>query len=211
MRTALLAAFVGTLALASGRTTASGQSEIRAFAPVVVDVAGDGLQFSSVQEGVMFDVDGSGTTRRVAWTVPGTDDAFLALDFGRDGTIDEPGDLFGGMAGPPNGFEFLATLDGKQSPVSELEVGPRDGVMDVEDPVFQKLVLWADRNHNGKAEEDELESVAHAGFTRMYLRCEKIGQPIEGGNVIESRSIALRQNDRGVEVAREMVTVRLAQ
>src|SRR5438094_1685924 len=48
--------------------------------PLLLDMKGDGYSLTFVDDGVTFDLNGAGQSQRVAWTAPGSDDAFLALD-----------------------------------------------------------------------------------------------------------------------------------
>src|SRR5690348_1478973 len=48
--------------------------------PIVVDLSGKGFRLSSVQDGVRFDITGTGKPIQIAWTAQGADNAFLALD-----------------------------------------------------------------------------------------------------------------------------------
>src|SRR6476620_10800539 len=44
--------------------------------PIIVDTARDGYKLTSVDEGVLFDLNADGTPEHVAWTRAGSDDAF---------------------------------------------------------------------------------------------------------------------------------------
>src|SRR5437763_2482774 len=79
--------------------------------PLLLDMKGDGYSLTFVDDGVTFDLNGAGQSQRVAWTAPGSDDAFLALDENHNGRIDDGHELVGGASGPPNGFAMLAALD----------------------------------------------------------------------------------------------------
>ncbi len=48
--------------------------------PLMMDLSGDGLALTSVQDGVRFDLDADGTAEQAAWTASGSDDAFLVTD-----------------------------------------------------------------------------------------------------------------------------------
>lgn len=107
---------------------------------------------TSAADGVYFDLNGDGTLRKVAWTKPGAEVAFLALDRNGNGVIDNGSELFGNrtVAGASNGFEALRQLSGDLT----------GGVLDSADSFFASLLLWTDANHNGISEPAELEPAA---------------------------------------------------
>jgi hypothetical protein len=132
--------------------------------PLIIDTAGDGYRLTSVEEGVRFDLDADGFPELVAWTRTGSDDAWLALDRNNNGKIDDGSELFGNHspiypASPEvttaNGFEVLKFMDSLASGVTRVP----DGRVDARDPIFSKLLLWRDLNHNGVSEPGELTRV----------------------------------------------------
>jgi hypothetical protein len=102
---------------------------------------------TDVKQGVVFDLDGDGTPEHTAWTKQNGDIGFLALDRNNNGYIDSGKELFGNVSHPGRGNGFAALLQdaGMGSPLEEGH------------PLYDKLVLWTDRNHNGISETDELE------------------------------------------------------
>lgn len=64
--------------------------------PVLVDVLGNGFRLTDAGRGVNFDLDGDGTPERLSWTLPDSDDAWLALDRDGDGSVDDGSELCGG-------------------------------------------------------------------------------------------------------------------
>jgi len=107
---------------------------------------------TSPADGVLFDLDADGVREQVAWTRADENIAFLALDRDGDGQITSGRELFGNhtVPGALNGFDALAQM------AMQTNGGARRGSVSSDDPLFEQLVLWTDRNHNGVSEPDEL-------------------------------------------------------
>ncbi len=145
--------------------------------PIVLDTAGDGIQLTSVDRGVLFDLDCVGTVKRVAWTRPDSDDAWLALDRNGNGKIDNGCELFGNHTpayanqtdlNAENGFMALRFLENPDYGASQ-----PDGLIDGRDAPFARLLLWRDLNHNGISEPDELTPASQTdllGISTEYKR-----------------------------------------
>jgi hypothetical protein len=109
-------------------------------------------ELTSADDGVMFDLGGDGVKEPSAWTDPKFGDvAFLAMDRNGNGTIDDGSELFGDHTIPAvgNGFAALLRIRGRDE----------HGTVNRDDSLFDKLLLWYDRNHNGISERDELVPV----------------------------------------------------
>ena len=111
---------------------------------------------TSAAEGVMFDIDGDGQLEQVSWTPPNSPIAFLALDRNNDGQITSGKELFGNFTvpGSPNGFDALQKL------TMESNGGIQRHSVSTDDPIFERLLLWTDTNHNGLSEGSELRPAA---------------------------------------------------
>jgi hypothetical protein len=85
-----------------------------------------------------------------------SDVAFLAIDRNNDGYITDGSELFGNHTHPEasNGFEALHKL------ALESNGGQERYSVSADDPLFSKLLLWTDSNHNGLSEPDELQAAA---------------------------------------------------
>ena len=126
--------------------------------PIIIDSEGEGFHLTSAGTGVMFDISGSGTAIRIAWTDSDYHNAFLALP-GADGLVHNGKQLFGNFTSQPasvhpNGFLALAEYDKPENG------GNGDGVIDEKDMVFSRLRLWIDANHDGICQPNELHQLS---------------------------------------------------
>ena len=124
--------------------------------PVMVDVSGDGLQFTSlVADGEradqFFDLTGDGTDERLrAWLAPDTDDAFLVTWDGSGDPVllteylDEDGDP------TTNAVEDMMAMAGTDGYVNNSHFS-------------NPLYLWFDRDTDGEADTGEMQALNFTG------------------------------------------------
>jgi len=136
--------------------------------PILINLANDGSDhLTSVEDGVLFDLNARGVRDRIAWTHAGSPVAFLVLDRNGNGLVDDGTELFGTATAKrdgtraANGFDALYDLDGGS--------GVSDWQIDARDPVYDRLRLWIDRNHNGRSEPDELRTLRQEGVISLFL------------------------------------------
>jgi len=112
----------------------AGEEEIQKSDPLALDLNGDGLHTTGVENGVLFDIDGDGKKEQTSFVTGG--DAFLAYDRNGNGVIDGATELFGDSNGYQHGFAELAAYDDNQ-----------DGKIDQSDAIYDQLQLFSlDKN-----------------------------------------------------------------
>jgi len=140
------------------------------------------VEFTSPKDGVNFDIQQFGFPQRVAWTKADANIGWLV----RGTNIKSTEQMFGDMslqAEPrvPNeeasGYRALRLYDSD----GDLKITPTDAI-------WVELNLWFDRNHNGVAETDELESLDDAGVGSISLQYDTIGKRDRYGTTLHFRS-----------------------
>lgn len=156
--------------------------------PLILDLNGDGIQTTSVDDPVAFDLTGDGVPERLGWTDPATEEAFLWLDLDRNGRVDDGRELFGHGTVLENGlraqdgFEALSQYD-RQS-----LGGNGDGKLSAEDQVWNRLRLWVDADHDGICTPSEAGPIAAYGVIDLALTYSVHETIDPSGNVHRLRS-----------------------
>lgn len=132
------------------------------------------------ENGVPFDLDADGSLEQVAWTQPNTATAFLAIDKNENGEIDNGLELVGNrvLEGAANAIQALSKLPQSQD---DAQQGGAAWIND-QDPVYEKLLLWTDTNHNGISEGNELRKASEV-LTRIGLGYAAFHQTDDYGNL----------------------------
>lgn len=134
--------------------------------PIVMPLGNSqAFKLTSAAEGVPFDLDADGTLEQIAWTAADSKLGFLAIDRNGNGSIDNGSELFGDhtVPGVKDGFAALRLI----MPQAD-DAPPGPGYINANDPLYSKLLLWEDRNHNGLSEPDELQPLSNL-YTQIRL------------------------------------------
>lgn len=126
------------------------------------------VRLTSTSDGVLFDINGDGVLDHISWTAGNSEVAFLAVDRNNNGSIDDGTELFGNFTYPGvgNGYAALERMQRETKGTGWDAITSRD-------PLFSRLLLWTDRNHNGGSESAELQpasdvlSVVGLGYQKL--------------------------------------------
>jgi len=155
--------------------------------PIIIDVSGEGFELTSVEQGVQFDIAGTGKPVQIAWTAPGSRNAFLVLDRDGDEKITSGREVFGNFSPQPsspapNGFLALAEYDRPE------EGGNGDGIIDSRDAIFSDLRLWIDLSHDGISQPNELFKLADLRVFSISLDYQESRRTDQYGNLFRYRA-----------------------
>lgn len=136
----------------------------------------------------------------VYWVEPNAPGYFLALDTDGDGEISGVSELFGTF-NAENGFEILKRHDLNN-----------DGKIDASDPVFSKLLLWRDKNGNGKSEKFEMAPISSRKLVSISLGYTKDAEVnVQGRAKLRERATFQYRNADGRLVTGDVVDVWFSQ
>ncbi|MEN9810871.1 MAG: hypothetical protein RLZZ488_2438 [Pseudomonadota bacterium] len=151
-----------------GKAGATSAYRVQLYSPIVLDYTNIGRpQFTSIdQSKVRFDLNGDGVTERTGWIGGYGGVGILAMDLNRNGSIDNGLELFGeGTKLVRNGKR---ARDGYAALAQYDDNG--DGMIDAKDAVYSNLLVWFDKNKDGKTGEGEIVPLAETGVTKVSLK-----------------------------------------
>ena len=154
------------------------QNESSSFhvSPIVLDLNNDGINTVSINNGVLFDINGDSKIECTSWINKG--DGFLVLDTNKDGIINDGSELFGegtiltNGTKAKNGYEALTQYDLN-----------KDHIINSDDNIFKLLQVWIDKNADAKTSSDELFTLSQLGIKSFSLD-SKTSNIIDNGNII---------------------------
>ncbi|MEC5127652.1 Ig-like domain-containing protein [Verrucomicrobiales bacterium BCK34] len=142
--------------------------------PIVIDMDGDGVEFNSIDDGILLDVDGDGELERTAWA--NEDDAVLIFDGNDNGKVDGPDEFaFARYSDDPNATD----LDGLRAGFDS----DGDLILTAEDDEWANFKLWQDADGDGQVGEGELFSLDEAGIESIGLTSDGNSYSAADGDV----------------------------
>jgi len=160
--------------------------------PLVIDLGTKGINLSTVENGVHFDIDKNGFAEKTVWT--DGEDGFLVLDRNYNGIIDDGGELFSDHVIMKNGltssdgFEALADLD-----------EDNNGIIDEKDSRFFDLRVWVDSERDGFSTADEIKTLADLGITSIVLPENQADPDDDTVEFIKTGSVILEEGIRDIQ------------
>lgn len=145
--------------------------------PLILDLNGNNVFTTTVEDGTYFDFQEDGFKEKTAWTDEG--DGFLVYDIDGNGKIDVAGELFGDRTVladgtyAKNGYEAIKQYDTNN-----------DGVINTEDEIFSKLSVWIDQNSNGITDEGELKTLEDLQIQSIGIAYNQTNNKDDNGNTI---------------------------
>ena len=142
--------------------------------PIVIDLDHNGYKFSSLGDGVQFDINADGNPDQIAWNT--SNDGILAYDLDGSGKIEDGSELFTpdfGGGSFATGSAALASLDSNG-----------DDMIDSDDQAFANLVIWKDADADGVSDEGELSSFGENGIEGISATTHVVDYFIDGQSII---------------------------
>lgn len=163
--------------------------------PLLLDLSGQGVHMTDMRDGVLFDMDHSGTLKRTGWADRQT--GILVIDDG-SGQIKNVSQMFseyyGGRAGGNGAAGEKIFADGFAA--LDSEDSNKDGVIDKRDPIWQQLRVWLDVSHDAKVDAGELKTLTELGISQISVRSASKSEVRDGNRVVASGSFMMQDQTR---------------
>ncbi len=154
--------------------------------PIIINF-GDNFEFTTIEGGTNFDLDGNGTKEKTAW-VKGNN-GFLVFDKNDNDIVDSRDEMFtdnilmGDNEYSKSGYDLLKKLDTNN-----------DGIINIDDDGFENLKVWFDSNTNGYTDNNELVRLVDLGVVEISLD-KNFDNLIRNEDVNQSYSLHYKTND----------------
>ncbi|MCS5710890.1 hypothetical protein [Candidatus Berkiella aquae] len=155
----------------------SGIYESSATAPVVLDLTGHGINLTSVQDGVAYDMNQDGQKGATSWI--GEGNGFLIYDENQDHTV-------------TNASEFILTsfVPEAKTDLEALRLGfdsNNDKIFSADDAKWNQFGVWEDKNHDGVVDKGEYNTLDQLGISSIDLVSDN-NVHMDNGNIVNGIS-----------------------
>ncbi|TDV69945.1 S8 family serine peptidase [Pseudomonas sp. LP_7_YM] len=169
--------------------------------PLLLDLTGNGVRMTDLQDAVLFDSDNSATLKRTGWADRST--GMLVVDDG-SGQITSVSQMFseyyGGKTGVDRAAGEVRFKDGFQALASE--DADHSGVIDHNDPIWRTLRVWIDASHDAKTGEGELKTPDELGISQIMVTNVASSDEVRNGSRVLSKGSFVINGE-----SREMLSV----
>ncbi|MBS7671670.1 tandem-95 repeat protein [Croceicoccus gelatinilyticus] len=155
------------------RLTFRGNETIGVSSPIILDLAGDGIETLSASESdAKFDLDSDGLADDTSWV--GSGDGFLYLDRNDDGTLTNVGEI-----------SFIDDVPDATSDLGGLRAYDTngDGLLSVLDERFTDFAVWQDIDGDGAVDVDETFSLVDLSIASFDLTGTAVSSTTQLGEV----------------------------
>jgi len=160
--------------------------------PLVIDLDGDGVEFSGVAAGIEFDVDHDGHLEQTAWA--GHDDAVLIFDANNNNEVDESGEFaFANYSDDPNATDLQGLAEHFDT--------DNDRILSAADDEFTSFKLWQDSDGDGVVGDGEMVTLDEAGIESIELTSDGQTYTAADGDVLVHGEAAVHFSDGSSGVA----------
>lgn len=164
--------------------------------PLLLDLTGNGISITGLEDAVLFDIDNSGRLRRSGWADANT--GMLVIDNG-SGQIANISQMFSeyykgeaGDAGQPGERKFK---DGFAALASEETVV--DGMINNQDAIWPSLRVWVDASHDAHVDPGELKTLEELGISQINLGTAGATSTLgENGRILAQGSFVIHGHTR---------------
>ena len=160
--------------------------------PLIIDANREGkIETIGLDKEVFFDLDANGFAENTAWA--GKNEGFLALDLDGSGFIENGRELFGDETYKADGIKATSGFDA----LSQYDENG-DKIIDENDTIYDRLLLWIDSNSNGFSDKGELISIKDADIKSISVEFDEImgeSDPETGVKVTHKSSVSFNEGD----------------
>jgi hypothetical protein len=157
--------------------------------PIVIDLEGNGLDLINLNAShTFFDTNGDDFLEKTGWIKSGM--GLLCYDMNNDGKITQ----FKEISFKSWSSKAKTDLDGLRE---EFDTN-KDGMLDEKDELWNKFLIWQDKNANGISEIEEIKKPSNYGISGIKLNGIKNNYDVEGNEVSEITGTLRNGNDEKI-------------